>query len=516
MALEIPQKKIITPQEAAEELLFRARARDSLAEYIHYTSGSPVPRHVRVLCDKLHQMMDRKFQHLLVCWPPGHIKSGTVSWRFPAYYLSKFTDHAVISVTHTESFSEQWGRRVRNLMMSDEHRHLFPQATISEDSRAAARWETNLGGMYFATGVGGAVTGRRSHLVILDDVISGQEAAQSKTVRDNLWDWYGADLLTRALPNCITVFITTRWHVDDLAGRLLAAEKAGGDKWQKLVLPAFAEKGDPLGREEGEPLWPEVFSKPVLENIKRQPSMTAARWSSLYQQNPVVEGGNLIRREWIKIWNQPNPPQCKFILQSWDTATSKEKKAAYSVCLTFGVFQEAETNVPSIILLSRWRGRVIYADLRPMAQRLARCYLDDHKDIPRYREGCVPDTILIEDKATGLPLIGDLSRAGIMATRFRPEKYGSKDDRLNLVTDIFENGRFYVPGAKPSFTMPMRWADDYVTNLCAFPAMESRDDADATSQALIYLKRQSWVYNTEDPPIEEPSYRPQPRGALYG
>lgn len=450
---------------------------------------------------------------------PTH-NSTVSSYFFPAFYLSLNPTHNIIMVSHTESFAEQWGRKVRNLMMSDEYKLLFPHVVISDDSRSAGRWDLKNGGSYYATGVGGTVTGRRADMVVCDDLLKGIDDAESKTVRDNMWDWWGSDLSTRLKPAGVMVIIGTRWHLDDIIGRVIAAEKQkGGDKWDKVVLPALAKEKDPLGREVGEPLWPEWEDKVALARRRAQPSMTERQWESLYQQSPVVESGNIIKRDWIKIWNQKEPPKCDFILQSWDTAITAKNKSAFSVCLTFGVFKEDKTDMPSIILLSRWRGRVDYPDLRKMAQRLAVHYLDD--DMLHPLEGRFtkrpPDMILIEAKATGEPLIADLWRAGITATRFNPNKHGDKDARLMLGTDIFENGRFWVPGQPPNYTMPRRWAEQYVHSLISFPATDSRDDADATSQAIIRLKASGWVKNSLDFHEELPfRVGSRPQGALYG
>src|SRR5262249_53256952 len=148
----------------------------------------------------------------------------------------------------------------------------------------------------------------------------------------------------------------TRYHPDDIAGRLLAASSSRfGDQWEILSLPALAKANDPLGRAEGEPLWPEWQSKQELLRIKNQPSMSARLWAALYQQEPVAESGNIIQRAWFKLWRSKEPPECKYIIQSWDTALSKDNKAAYSSCLTFGIFDEPETGMPAMILLSRWR-----------------------------------------------------------------------------------------------------------------------------------------------------------------
>ncbi len=498
----------ITPADAAQELLRRRQARISLAGYIEYVSGKTPARHMRFLCKKLEKAMVTPEHRLLICEPPGHAKSFITSWHFPAYYLSKFPTHNIVTVSHTDAFAETWGRRVRNLMLGTEHQILYPAVTVAEDSRAAGRWDTNQGGSYYATGVGGAVTGRRANLILIDDPIRGIEDADSPTVRENMWSWWAADLGTRLVPGGLVVLIQTRWHLDDLAGRVIASEETGGDKWEKIILPALAKKNDPLGRKPGEALWPEWQSVAALERIRRQPSMTPRIWESLYQQSPVVEAGNIVKREWIKLWRGADPPECSFILQSWDTAATKKERSAYSSCVTLGIFNEPETNNPAMILLSRWRGRVEYHDLKTMARRLAHNYLDDRFDMPKHNPvKNAPDMILIEDESTGKILLQDFARANIQAFAFPARRYGSKDARLNLSLDVIESGRLYVPAIPPMFTMPRKFADEFITSLTSFPASTSRDDVDALSQAIIRLKTSGWIYQPEDKPKEAP-WRP--------
>lgn len=507
----------LSPADAAKELLRRKNARKSLANYIEYVSGKTPARHMVFLCDKLERLTTSTYDRLLICEPPGAAKSFIASWHFPAFYLSAYPDHNIIAASHTDAFAEQWGRRVRNLMMGDEHRALFPSVSISEDSRAAGRWETNEGGSYYATGVGGAVTGRRANLIIVDDPLRGIEDAESETVRENMWSWWAADLSTRLVPGGRIVLIQTRWHLDDLAGRLIASESNGGDRWNKIILPALAKADDPLGRKPGEALWPEWQDVAALERIRRQPAMTPRVWESLYQQSPVAEAGNLVKSAWFKLWKSREPPQCEYVIQSWDTAISSKDRAAYSCCLTMGVFTEPETNLPAIILLSRWRGRVEYPELKIMARRLHFNYLDDRFDMPMSNPNKLsPDILLIEDKATGKPLIADFSRAGIIATAFPVNRFGDKDSRLRLSLDILENGRFYVPAIPPQFTMPRKFAQEFITSVTSYPASDSRDDVDALSQGIIRLKTSGWVYHKEDKPTPPPWRDVTAKEPLYG
>lgn len=523
--MNTPPSKV-SPEDAAAELLRRRRARSNLSDYIEYVSGKPTPKHLKLVCRKLHECMERKVTRLLVCLPPGSGKSWVISHHFPAFYISKFKTDPFIAVTHTESFSETWGRKVRNLIMSPEHQVLFPDVNIAEDSRAAARWDTTAGGSYFATGVGGAVTGKRSKAVVLDDLLRGQEDANSASIRENQWQWLGSDLFTRMMKDCIVVFITTRWHLDDLAGRLIAAERNGGERWEKLILPALAGEKDPLGRKPGEALWPDEYPVSAIEKIKAQPAMSPRQFSALYQQSPVVESGNIIKRQWFRIWAQQERPRVRYVLQSYDTAVTTKDKSAFSVALTLGVFDEADTGLPAVILMSRWRGRVDYPDLRKRAQRLGKDYLDDktyhdaNGDALDSFSGVhrPPDRILIEDAPVGKPLISDLRRAGLdNVMPFPTHRYGDKDSRIMMVSDIFESGRFYVLGQLPSFTQPLRWCEEFIQSMISYPAADARDDVDACSQALIHLRTHGWVKNTSDPEWEPQRSRQsnEPRPRIY-
>lgn len=510
----------LSEEDILRELVRRRAARADGGAYREYVSGLPVARHSRLIWDKLNTIEPGCGKRLMFFLPPGSAKTTDVSHHFPARYLSKYPQYPIIGATHTDKFAEQNGRRVRGIIQSEEHQRLYPGITISDESSAAARWELNTGAAYMGFGVGATVVGRRAGGIIMDDVVAGIQAADSQTERDFVWSWYGADLSTRLVPGGWIILVMTRYHLDDIAGRLIAAAKQKyGDKWEIISLPALAKDADPLGRKPGEALWPEWQNEKELHRIKHQPSMVQRMWESLYQQSPVIESGNLIKRDQIRIWNQKDPPKCHYILQSYDTAITGKNKSAYSVCLTFGIFNEPETGLPAVILLSRWRARVDYPDLRKMAQRLALDYLDDVLERPtegKYKRP--PDDILIESKATGEPLRADLARAGVSTLPFNPNKYGDKEARLMLCTDIFENGRFWVPGQPPNYTMPRRWAEEYVNSLITFPASDSKDDADATSQALIRLKTSGWVKNSLDP--TKPEYtrvgRQLVRESLYG
>lgn len=231
--------------------------------------------------------------------PPGSAKSTYASILFPPWYLAQHPADALIAASHTQELAERWGRKVRNLM--NEHK-LILGVGLSDDSHAAGRWETDQGGDYFAAGVGGAITGRRADLVVIDDPVRSREDVESDLLREKTWEWYFSDLYTRLKPRGRIVLIQTRWHEDDLAGRLLAAAAVGGDQWRVINLPALAEENDALGRKPGEALWPEWEDLAALER-KRQAFATSGQirdWTALYQQRPAPEEGDYFKAEWLK------------------------------------------------------------------------------------------------------------------------------------------------------------------------------------------------------------------------
>jgi hypothetical protein len=298
----LPQLSRLT---AAKELQRRRSIRRSLTEWCRSAGFEPAAHH-RLLLDKLEEVSSGKIDRLAVFMPPGAAKSTYASILYTPWHLAQNPKANVIAASHTAELAEKFGRRVRNLIV--EHSPVLGVG-LAPDSQAAGRWETDHGGEYFAAGVGGAIAGRRADLVVIDDPIRSREDADSETVRDKIWDWYKSDLYTRLKPGGRIVLIQTRWHEDDLAGRLLADMAAGGDHWEVISLPALAEADDPLGRTVGQPLWPEWEDEANLERKRR--AVGARDWSALYQQRPAPEDGDYFKLEWLKHYDiAPDSIRC--------------------------------------------------------------------------------------------------------------------------------------------------------------------------------------------------------------
>lgn len=284
----------VSRQEAAKELLKRRSIRRNLTDWCRYCGFEPAAHH-RLLIEKLEQVTSGEIDRLAVFMPPGAAKSTYASILYTPWHLGQRPRDCVIAASHTLELAEKWGRRVRNLIA--EH-SLILGVSLADDSQAAGRWETDTGGEYFAAGIGGAITGRRADLVVIDDPVRSREDADSEVIREKVWDWYKSDLYTRLKPGGRIVLIQTRWHEDDLAGRLLEEMANGGDVWEVISLPAIAEADDPLGRSLGQPLWPEWEGLGELDRKRR--AVGPRDWSALYQQRPAPEEGDYFKSEWLK------------------------------------------------------------------------------------------------------------------------------------------------------------------------------------------------------------------------
>jgi len=283
---------------AWERETLKRQARVSLIRCIEYRDAGIVPAlHHRLLIDKLEAVERGEIERLMVCMPPGSAKSTYTSIEFPAWFIGRNPNLSVIAASHTQELAERFGRRVRNIVASAEFNAVFGIG-VADDSSSAGRWDTDRGGEYFAAGVGGSITGRRADLAIIDDPVKSREDADSERSREKAWDWYVNDLLTRLKPGARQIVVMTRWHEDDLGGRILERER---ERWHVLELPMEAMPGDPLGRKVGERLWPEWFTDDMVSLAKRD----VRSWNALYQQQPASEDGDFFKREWFQEYLKP-------------------------------------------------------------------------------------------------------------------------------------------------------------------------------------------------------------------
>lgn len=278
----------VTSQTAASELLRRRVARSSLLEFTQYTNSSySIAPHHRLIAEKLEAVERGDIKRLMITMPPRHGKSELASRRFPAWFIGRNEGKQIIAASYNSDLANDFGREVRNIVGSPEFGKLF-DTSLSVDSKAANRWHTDKGGMYVAAGVGTAITGRGADILLIDDPFKDRMEADSEVTRQRVWDWYTSTAYTRLMPGGAIIVINTRWHDDDLTGKLLAEMKTGGDKWELLSLPAI---------QDGHALWPEWYPLDRLEQIRAV--LPARDWNALYQQNPIPDDGDYFKSDWF-------------------------------------------------------------------------------------------------------------------------------------------------------------------------------------------------------------------------
>ena len=277
----------------------------------------------------------------MVFMPPGSAKSTYSSILFPPWFMGRNTDYSVLGVSNTTELAERFSRRVRNIVGGDDFRRIFGYG-VAADSAAAGNWETEKGGEFFAAGMGAAIAGRRADLGLIDDPIKTRQEADSERVRQTHWDWYLNDFLTRLKPGARQILIQTRWHEDDLGGRILERERA---QWRVVSIPMLARDNDQLGRQSGERLWPEWFTEEMIATAK----LDTRSWNALYQQDPVPDEGDYFKRDNFSEYDQlPSPLR---VYAASDFAVT-EGAGDFTEHGVFGV--DANTN---LYVLDWWRGQ---------------------------------------------------------------------------------------------------------------------------------------------------------------
>ena len=441
--------------------------------------------HHAVMATKFEEIASGKTKRLIINMPPRHTKSEFASYLLPAWYLGKFPNRKIIQCSNTAELAVGFGRKVRNLVGSEQYARVFPNVNLRSDSKAAGRWSTNGGGEYFAIGVGGTVTGKGADLLIIDDPHSEQEAAIASSnpeVYDKVYEWYSSGPRQRLQPGGAIIVIMTRWSKRDLIGKILQmnAERDGED-WEVINLPAILPSGNSL--------WPEFWSIEELTALKNE--LPVSKWNAQYQQSPTGDSGALVKREWWKLWEGEDPPKCEYIIQSWDTAFTKNERSDYSACTTWGVFYKNENPDDSnIILLDAFKSRMEFPELKAKAMEM-------------YKEW-EPDAFIIEAKASGAPLIYELRSMGIPVSEFTPTRGNDKISRMNSVTDLFASGKVWAPGR--------RWAEEVIEEMAAFPNSDHDDLVDSATQALIRYRKGGFVRLPTDEQDEPINFR---RKAAY-
>ena len=429
--------------------------------------------HHRHIAKKFNDLANGKINRLIVNMPPRHTKSEFASFLLPAWMVGRNPKLKIIQATHTGELAIRFGRKAKTLIDSDDYRKIF-DTRLREDSQAAGRWETAQGGEYFAAGVGGAITGRGADLLIIDDPHSEQDAL-SATAMESAYDWYTSGPRQRLQPGGKIVCVMTRWSTKDLTGKLLAHQKeAKSDKWHVVEFPAILEDDDPAV-----PVWPEYWKLEELESVKA--TLPVGKWNAQWMQNPTSEEGAILKREWWRKYDREDIPALHHVIQSYDTAFLKKETADYSAITTWGIFYPDEDSGANLILLDAIKGRYEFPELRRLA-------LEQYK----YWN---PETVIVEAKASGLPLTHELRQMDIPVINFTPSKGNDKHVRVNTCAPLFESGMIWAPDEK--------FAQEVIEECAAFPFGDHDDLVDSTTQAIMRFRQGGLLKHPEDYVTEE-------------
>ena len=431
--------------------------------------GFKIGAHHRKLAKIFTDVIEGRKKRVIINIAPRMGKSEFSSYLFPAYFLGKYPDKKIIMATHTAGLSEDYGRRVRNLLDSEDYHAIFSDTRVADDQKAAGKWSTGAGGQYYAAGVGGALAGRGADLFVIDDPHSEQDVkVNSRLAFDTAWSWMQTGPLQRLMPGGAIIIVMTRWSLLDLTGRLLTYQTKNPESipWEIVELPAILNEDTPQEKS----LWPEQWTLESLKTTKA--SIDPRYWNAQYMQQPTLDNSALISRKSWRIWIPEEPPKCEYILQSWDTAFETKNTSDYSACTTWGVwYNEEEGNTPQLILLDAFKDRMAFPELKTVALR-------------HYKEW-EPDAFIVEKKAAGAPLIQELRQMGIPVQEFSPSRGNDKMVRVNAVADLFTSGKVWAPDT--------RWAREVIEEIAAFPVGENDDYVDTTTQALLRYRQGGFI-----------------------
>lgn len=531
--LPLDQKRyVLDLLEKRDRIRGLDEARERFIPFVKRVWPDFVPgAHHNIMGAAFERVVRGDLRRLIINMPPRFTKSQLTSVMLPSWFLGRSPKQKVIQVSNTENLASGFGRQVRNILSGesladgvDAYHEIFPNITLAKDSQAAAGWHTNYGGEYFAIGTGGKVAGKGANIAIVDDPHSEQEARQAESnpdIFDSVYEWYTSGIRQRLQPGGTLIIVMQRWAKRDLTGQLLrrmATEQEArepSDKWEVIELPAILDEGTPSERS----MWPGYW--PLEELQATRAALPIAKWKAQYQQQPTSEQSAILKRDYWRrwgadtpadiqarrsscpgplhraAWNELRPPACKYILQSWDCAATKNDRSNYNACTTWGVFEAEDAasgeTINHIILLSAWKARMEFPELKRKAKQ--------------FFEEDSPDTLLIENKSSGTQLIQEFRSMGLPVEEFGGSHRGTrtipndKVARANLVVDIFASGYVWAP--------ELRSADELIEECGEFPNGEFDDYVDSTVQAMIRFRAGGFIRTANDEAEDEapPAFR---------
>lgn len=535
--MSIPMGKLTRQQEALlKELEDRENAEKSFYEFVKqswhtYEGDKPFVNgwHIGAIAEHLEAVALGQIRNLLINVPPRSSKSSLVSVAFVPWIWITTPSKQFLYSSYSANISIRDSVKCRRVMESPWFQARWGKKfKLVGDQNTKSRFINNKAGYRIATSTGGTATGDGANFLISDDANSALEA-NSDTKRDSTNAWFDQVWGTRLndpKTDC-KIVVQQRLHANDISGHIMNNDDSGSwicvvlpmeyeasRKCKTIILPSTNGKVWEDPREiEGELLCPERVGEDELKKLK-QDLGSQYTISGQLQQNPAPSGGGIIKKDWFKWWKHSRPPQIEHVILSIDTALEAKEDNAYSAALTLGLFKN-DYGIMNLMLLSMMRAKLEYPELRRLIQRMALDYRDDNLERPIRPDGAhKPDVVLIEAKASGISLIQDLMRAGIIATRFDPTKHGDKIQRVRLITHLLENGKVWVPAKPPDYTKLRPFADITLEQLRLFPNSESRDITDCLTQCLLRLSSSGWLVNTYDDDLSDTSVK-APTRALY-
>ena len=458
---EKPAPEIDAQKEAQKELARRILSRKRLLPFVErfnpdYSAGWVH----KDICKRLEQfsqdVVDKKSPRLMLFMPPRHGKSTLASVSYPAWHLGRNPKHEFISCSYSGSLAMAFSRKVRHLLREPLYKNVFADSKLDPQSQSVESWLTTEGGGYVAAGVGGGITGKGAHVLVIDDPVKNREDAESEFNRESVWDWYTSTAYTRLAPGGGILVILTRWHDDDLAGRLLRSAEDGGDQWEVVEYPAIAEKDEEF-REIGEPLHADRYNLDALTKIQK--AIGPRDWSALYQQNPVSDEGDYFTRSMINYFDMKDVDfdRMKFYT-AWDLAIGQRDKNDYSVGMVMGVDEYERLYVVDVV-----RGRFdgydlvekildLYEKWKPLAVGIEKGHIE--MAIGPFLEKRVQERRLYEAYFHGL-------RTGRR----------DKEARARAIQGRMQQGMVYIPKD------PV-WSSPLVSELLRFPNGTHDDQVD--------------------------------------
>jgi predicted phage terminase large subunit-like protein len=482
--------------------------------------------HIQVIAEHLEACFYRQIKRLLINVPPRSGKTSLISIAFPAWAWLHNFEEKFIYASYSAIISTEHSVKCRRLIKSNWYQerwgHIYQ---LAKDQEQKTFFENNKNGHRLATSVGGSTTARGANILVQDDPNNVKDG-DSERKKETILSWHREVVPTRLnnRKKDVMIVVQQRSATNDVSGYITANDN--NNEWVKLILPLEYEEArkaktivlpstngkiweDPRTKE-GEILCSKRWPPEEVERLKREIGTYA--FAGQYQQRPAPRGGGILKTAWFKPYKYKTP-EPEFVIQSWDTALTTKETSAYSACTTWGIFRD-EHYVENIILLSMWKGKLEYPELRQMIKRLHFDYRDTGKiHNPAFR-GREINMCLIEAKASGDPLIQDLYTAGIRAIPFNPNTYtddsrqnGGKERRASLAAALIEAGLVWLPTQGPDYNKLTPFAEEFLINVASFPSPEANDVIDTMTQALLKLKSSRYLLNPRDERPIQPVYK---------